>query len=111
VHSAVPLPEGMIRPLSLLSACGWSSKHLWIGDVQTGEGALFQPGGSPQADLEKHRMFTCPLFPHFLAWLYEQDFTDLAALPSYVELPDAPFKFAGQRGAGPRRSPTRHEAP
>lgn len=29
--------------------------------------------------------------------LYQQDLTDITALPSYVELPDAPFAMAGYR--------------
>ena len=68
--------------------------------LQTGEGAMFRPGGSPAADLDKHAVWVCPLFQPFLAWLYEQDLTDLDALPAHVELPDAEFAFAGYRRPG-----------
>jgi hypothetical protein len=93
----VPLPEGMIRPLSLLSLCGWTAQHLGVWDLQTGEGAIFLPGGSAQADLSQRNIWVCPLYEPFLIWLYQQDLSDLQALPDYVELPDAPFAMAGYR--------------
>jgi hypothetical protein len=34
---------------------------------------------------------------------YTQDLTDLQALPSYVELPEAPFAFRGHRRRGKGR--------
>jgi hypothetical protein len=97
------LPEN--HHLSMLALCGWESRHLWVADLQTGEGALFRPGGHAPADLEKHRIWVCPLFEPFLSWLYQQDLTDLQALPDYVELPDAPFAFAGYRRPGPEVQP------
>ena len=105
MRSAVPLPEGMIKPLSLLRMCGWSDQHLWVCDLQTGEGAFFRPGGLAGADLAKRQIWVCPMFEPFLTWLYQQDLTDLKALPDYVELPDAPFGRSGyrRRGQGRRR--------
>jgi hypothetical protein len=87
----------MIRPLSLLSLCGWTAQHLGVWDLQTGEGAIFLPGGSAQADLSQRNIWVCPLYEPFLIWLYQQDLSDLQALPDYVELPDAPFAMAGYR--------------
>lgn len=84
---------------SLLAACGWTPDHLLVVDLQTGEGALFRPGGSTRADLDKHRIWVCPLFEPFLMWLYRQDLSDLEALPAMVEL-DAPSAMAGYRRAG-----------
>ena len=85
---------------SLLRRIGTSPEAVWVLDLQTREGASFQPGGLASADLEKHRVWVCPMFHPFLEWLYAQDLTDLAALPAYVDLPDAPFAFAGYRRAG-----------
>lgn len=36
----------------------------------------------------------------FVEWLYQQDLTDLDALPRYVEFPDAEFALAGYRRPG-----------
>ena len=55
----------------LLSARGWTSRHIWVCDVQMGEGAFFAPPGSAKADLDKHAIWVCPMFPLFLGWLYE----------------------------------------
>lgn len=94
-------------PASLLSLIGWTPQHLWVLDLQTGEGAFFRPGGSAQADLdEKHRIWVCPLFGPFLEWLYdrfrENPELDIDELPDVVELPGAPFAFAGYRRPGPQ---------
>lgn len=85
---------------SLLRSCGWGSNHLWVLDLQTGEGAFLSPGGSAHADLDKHKVWVCPMFEPFLEWLYGQDLADLDALPTLVELPDAPGAFAGYRRPG-----------
>lgn len=85
---------------SLLVARGWSPRHVLFVDLETGEGTMLSPGGSAKADLEKHRVWVCPLAEPFLEWLYEQDLRDLQALPSYVQLPDAPFSMAGYRRHG-----------
>jgi hypothetical protein len=87
------------RPL--LRAVGWTQDHVLVLDLQTGEGAIFRPGGLVAADLEKHRVWVCPLFEPFLVWLYTQDLTDLGALPPHIDLPSAPFAIAGYRRPGP----------
>lgn len=85
---------------SLLSNCGWSPEHILVMDLQTGEGAIFRPGGLASADLNKHRVWVCVLFEAFLEWLYQQDLRDLEALPALVELPDVSPAFSGYRRAG-----------
>jgi hypothetical protein len=90
---------------SLLSSCGWSFEHVWVLDLQTGEGAYFRAGGYAKADLAKHAVWVCPLFEAFLEWLYaryrETGTLDLDALPDVVELPDAEFALSGYRRPGP----------
>lgn len=87
-------------PVRLLSGRGWDRHHLLFVDLQTGEGTMLSPGGSARSDLEKHKVWVCPMAEPFLEWLYLQDTTDLDALPMLVELPDAPFAMAGYRRAG-----------
>jgi hypothetical protein len=79
----------------------WNPLSLLVVDLQTGEGAIFLPGGLASADLHQHQIWVCPLFEPFLAWLYEQDLRDLEALPSVIELPDAPGALYGHRRSGP----------
>jgi hypothetical protein len=86
---------------SLLRAVGWAPDSLLVLDLQTGEGAIFNPGGLASADLEKHRIWVCPLFEPFLTWLYEQDLADLDRLPAHVDLPRAEFAMQGHRRPGP----------
>lgn len=93
-----PTAPGVPPALPLLETVGWGGRHLLVLDLQTGEGALFRPGGLPSADLEKHALWVCPLFGPFLGWLYRQDLSDLDALPRYVELADADFAFSVPRG-------------
>jgi hypothetical protein len=88
------------RPM--LGARGWTPRHVLVLDLQTGEGAIFRPGGLARADLQKHRIWVCPLFEPFLEWLYKQDLDDLDALPSHVDLPEAPFEVSGYRRPGPQ---------
>ena len=84
----------------LLRTRGWTREHVWVMDLQTGEGAYFKPGGLARADLNKHRIWVCPLFEPFLRWLYRQDLTELSALPDVVQLPDAEFAMYGYRRPG-----------
>lgn len=89
-------------PGSLLARRGWSRSHLWVLDLQTGEGALFLHGGYARADLGKHQIWVCPLFEPFLAWLYRQDPRDFERLSEHaVELPPAPVILYGHRRPGP----------
>lgn len=87
---------------SLLSQVGWTPRHLLVLDLQTGEGAVFMPGGLPSADLDKHRVWVCPMFEPFLNWLYKQDLSDLDALPSVIRFKaaDAPPAMSGYRRKG-----------
>lgn len=91
------------RPL--LRAIGWRGQihPLLILDLQTGEGALFSifKTANAAADLQKHRIWVCPMFEPFLVWLYSQP--DPWAIPDYVDLPDAEFQFQGYRRPGPPR--------
>ena len=85
----------------VLSLTGWSPRHLLVLDLATGEGAMFQPGGMAAADLDKHRIWVCPMFEPFLTWLYRQDLSDLDALPLLVEL-EAGSALYGYRRPGPQ---------
>lgn len=86
--------------IQLLRYCGWGREHLWVLDLQTEEGAGFRPGGSAKADLDKHKVWVCPMFEPFLEWLYKQDLSDLNALPDTLNLPDAPLELYGYRREG-----------
>jgi hypothetical protein len=86
---------------SVIAGRGWSRDHIHVLDLQTGEGAIFKPGGYATADLMKHAIWVCPMFEPFLEWLYQQDLTDLSALPRHVDLPEAPFAMSGYRREGP----------
>jgi hypothetical protein len=85
----------------LLRTIGTSPHTLWVFDLQTCEGAGFyaHPGGVASADLQKHKIWVCPLFEPFLSWLYRQDLRNLDTLPVLVDL-DAPFEMRGYRRPG-----------
>jgi hypothetical protein len=91
------------RP-SLLLTTGWGHDHRLVLDLATGEGAIFlvSPRGYVKADLEKHRVWVCPLFEPFLQWLYDhwQAPYDVAVLPQEVRL-DHPLELRGHRRRGP----------
>lgn len=93
------LPGGQRR---LIQSQGWSRDHLLVLDLATGEGALFSPPGSARADLNKHKVWVCPMFEPFLAFMYEwvRDGKDPFDLPVVVELPDAPSAMQGYRRSG-----------
>lgn len=94
---------------SLLSVCGWGPEHVWVLDLQTGEGmyTAFGRGREPAIALEaKHQIWVCPMYVSFLNWLNEQISKEVSplsraelvhGLPDYVELADAPFDFSGYR--------------
>lgn len=86
------------RPL--LDACGWSRDHIWVLDLQTGEGVFVRLGGFAAADLNKHKVWVCPMFEPFLEWLYKQNMNELEKLPDRLNLPDAPFSMSGYRREG-----------
>jgi hypothetical protein len=93
----------------LISGRGWTRDHLLVLDLQTGEGSIFRPGGSAKADLDKHRVWVCPMFEPFLTWLYDRVRADpgqsngllFAMLPQHIDLPDAEFEMSGYRRPGP----------
>ena len=97
--------KSMLDPGPLLPRLGWARHHLWVLDLQTGEGAFFSPGGIASCDLQKHRVWVCPMYEPFLEWLYRQDLTDLDKLPGLVELPNAPGAIYGYRREGPVEQP------
>lgn len=88
----------------LIHGRGWSAQHIWVLDLQTGEGAMFLPGGLAAADLDKHRIWVCPMFEPFLAWLYEyiggRGASWWVDLPPVVMLPNAPRALSGYRRKG-----------
>jgi hypothetical protein len=94
--------ESMVaKGQTLLSTVGWTGSHILVVDLQTGEGAIFMPGGLASHDLEKHRVWVCPLFEPMLTWLYKQDLADIGKLPDLVDLKDAHFEMSGYRREGP----------
>lgn len=92
---------------SLIGGRGWSHQHLWVLDMQTGEGAYFRPGGMASQDLDKHQIWVCPMYALFLDRLYEnQDWcSDITKIPDLIELTDQESKKAsalfGYRREGP----------
>lgn len=97
-RSALPGEQG--QP-ALLWRLGWSrNEFIFVLDLQTGEGAVFRHGGFAPADLNKHKIWVCPLYEGFLIWLYQQDISDLNKLPDWVDL-DVPFDMSGYRRPGP----------
>jgi hypothetical protein len=87
----------------LLAQVGWGGEHVLVLDLQTGEGAVMRPGGYARADLEKHRVWVCPMFEPFLEWLWAEARAgrDPLDLPAVVELPEAEFAMSGYRREGP----------
>lgn len=100
-RSAMPDAHGQ----RLLSGRGWALAHVMVFDLQTGEGAMFRPGGLASSDLNKHKIWVCPLFEPFLAWFYQwcraNPGTWWDDLPQIVALPDAEFSLFGFRRPGP----------
>lgn len=41
-----------------------------VFDLQTGEGARFDLRGDPISQLERHKIWVCPMFEPFLVWLF-----------------------------------------
>lgn len=91
-------PASSVR--SLLREIGWGPEYIWVLDLQTGEGACFLPHGLASADLNKHKIWVCPMYEPFLEWLYAQDLSDLNSLPDKVNLPKAAPALYGYRRGG-----------
>ncbi len=94
--------EGCDNGHPMLPQLGWSRDNLWVLDLQTGEGALFAPHGLAVADLEKHKIWVCPMYSPFLEWLYTQDLKDITQLPNSVTLSKAESAIWGYRRKGPQ---------
>lgn len=94
--------QSVVSPGPLLRQIGHNDQQhsVWVLDLQTCEGAMFRIGGSVKYDLDKHRIWVCPMFEPFLEWLYA-NWKDLDSLPTHVDLPDAPFAMSGYRREGP----------
>ena len=86
-------------PAPLLRSRGHHERERLVLDLETSEGAIFTLGGSAKYDLDKHKIWVCPLFEPFLKWLYNQPL-DLDALPAHIDLPKAPFSLHGYRRKG-----------
>lgn len=95
--------DGSNPKRSLLSEIGWDHSNIWVLDLQTGEGACYRPGGLAKADLEKHKIWVCPLYESFLTWLYKQDITNLETLPDVIDL-EAESSLYGYRRSGKSES-------
>jgi hypothetical protein len=88
-------------PMPILAERGWDHTHIWVMDLETGEGACFRHGGYAAADLNKHKVWVCVLFEPFLTWLYLQDLERLEELSGeVVHLPEAPAAMHGYRHPG-----------
>lgn len=86
----------------LLAQIGHGPGEILVLDLQTSEGAIFRHGGYARADLNKHKVWVCPLFEPFLAWLYLQP--DPFAISDVVHL-DTPGDYAGYRREGIHADP------
>lgn len=100
---------------ALLQSQGWWGRpYFLITDLATGEGFVFYASQDDKATephvtmaLRKHQIWTCPMFPLFLAWFNEhrEHHEDIGTLPPLIE--DASEQalsrssFIGSRGFGP----------
>lgn len=66
------------------------------------EGCLVAPWlcGDAHTDLQRHKVWVCPLFEPFIAWLYARGDVDPMTIPAHVDIPDAAFALAGHRRPG-----------
>ena len=71
----------------------WNPGDLLVLDIDTREGAWFNPKGSARSDLSRHQIWVSPLFSSFLTWLYQAWTEDLNTLPDLVDL--STFEGAG----------------
>lgn len=99
-----PMTPGCDQGLPLLEARRWTRSDVWVCDLETREGAVFQPHPErdPAEALAKHQIWVCPLFEPFMRWLYSVPLPDIVALklPNWIDLPDAVFAFKGYRRPG-----------
>lgn len=113
----VPIGRGLGFGVPLLQQVGWNHRHVWVLDLQTGEGACFLPGGNARADLEKHAIWVCPMFEVFLGWFYARRelWTDITSVPDLITLTDeetmSMSSLYGHRRPGPGGGKQEGEAP
>lgn len=91
----------------------WDADGTFIADLQTGEGCVFYlecGSAAVQYTLnQKHKIWVCPMYEPFVCWLADthpelaRGGGDITALPSVVELPDAPTAVAGYRRGKKKR--------
>jgi len=91
-----------IDELRLVASRGWTPQHILVFDLQTGEGGWFRLGGFAKYDLQKHRIWVCPMFEPFLTYLYEwfKEGKNPFEVPELIDIPDAPFEMSGYRRPG-----------
>lgn len=85
-HRRSELPDNEAHQAPLLSLLGWAPKHFLVVDLSVGHGAIFSHGGSARHDVTDKQIYFCPLFADFMTWLYQQDLSDLASLPTRLDL-------------------------
>jgi hypothetical protein len=94
----------------MLGGRGWTPTSLLVLDLQTGEGAIFRPGGLAKVDLEKHAVWVCPMYHVFLNWLYNhpeywREPKSILSLPDDLTLTDEETDkqsaIYGHRRSGP----------
>lgn len=102
----VPATPGCETGRPLLEQRGWDrGRDVFVMDLQTREGAVFALGGHAPADLDKHKIWVCPLFEPFLTWLYAQPLADVLAfnLPEWIDLKHVEtVELRGYRRPGPK---------
>lgn len=97
------------QTIPLLREIGWNRDNVIVFDLQTQEGAAFFRGGLAKNDLEKHKIWVCPMYEPFLAWLYHPDRRnlDIMLLPDIVELSEEATRehtaLHGHRRPGPKK--------
>jgi len=97
-HQSAVVPGRELLPL-IGYDLGRPERMVWVLDLQTREGACFKIGGYAKADLNKHKVWVCPMFEPFLEWLYV-NYRGIDELPTHVDLPDAAFAMSGYRREG-----------
>lgn len=83
----------------LLRTVGWGPDHFFFLDLQTGEGAIFRHGGYAEADLNKHRIWVCPMALPALRYIMSHPLDELPELLELTEA-EAPSAMQGYRRAG-----------
>lgn len=82
-------------------------KAVFVRDLQTEEGATLHPAKEvdPKPQLDRHRVWVCPLFLPFARWLFANWEGDVATLPDIVELSGEVLHLQGYRRPGEEMFP------